>query len=115
MLGRRRVRSREVDNFDLLIWRAPEGYRARVRDPEGEGVAHADFSHPFSLEDLDRAFQVGEAQRDLKSSRPEKGDSARSIGTALFQKIFTNEILASWLMRLRKAQSAGKSLRLRLH
>ena len=107
-------RSRSAEDFDLLIWRAPEGYRARVREPESGREAHADFSRPFSAEDLEAALGSGDACRDLNGLQPKAKDLALKIGLALFEAVFVKEILVSWRTRLREAESARKDLRLRL-
>jgi CHAT domain/Sulfatase-modifying factor enzyme 1 len=107
--------SRSAEDFDLLIWKTPEGYRARVREPGSGREAHSDFVRPFSAEDLDGALGAREDCRDLRPSRPESGDLALKIGSALFEAIFVKEIFFSWHTRLSETERAGKDLRLRLH
>lgn len=114
MIGSRRAWSRKVDNFDLLIEKAGAGYRARVQNPESGEVARKEFSHPFSLEGLEDALEPREDCRDLKGTRTEDHDFNRKIGSSLFQRVFADEILDFWRMRLREAQKTGKDLRLRL-
>jgi hypothetical protein len=114
MLGRSDKRSsgsRLAENFDLLIWKTAEGYRARVRDPES-GEAYTDFSRPFPEEDLAGILRDAGACRDLKSAR-KTSVSARDLGGSLFNAIFSDELLVSWRRCLERAGRRG--LRLRLH
>jgi len=113
MLGNRKrpAGSRKAENFDLLIWKTAEGYRARVRDPES-GEAYSDFSRPFPEEDLSGALHPGGACRDLKHPR-EFSVLARDLGSSLFGAIFSGEVLVSWRRCLDRA--GRKGLRLRLH
>jgi hypothetical protein len=107
--------ARKAENFDLLIWKTEEGYRARVRDPEGGREAHADFVRPFPADDLDSLLGAGGARRDLKKRpAPETGVLAHDLGKSLFEAVFSREILALWRLRLRDAERAGRNLRLRL-
>jgi hypothetical protein len=85
-----------------------------VRDPESGREAHADFSRPFSGEALAGALDAGSVCRDLKSIEPASRSGVSEIGSSLFKAVFVDEILASWLSRLREAEKAGRALRLRL-
>ncbi len=107
-------RRKGPEDFDLLIWEAPgeKQYRARVRDAESGGEAHAEVSLPFSQEELRDALWAESVCRDLKGSGPAR-DLPHQIGLSLFQSVFVGQILISW--QLRRAKSAGKVLRLRLH
>src|SRR5690242_5669629 len=93
--GGRTAGSRQTENFDLLIWKTAEGYRARVRDPESGREASTDFVRPFSANDV-HSLRAGEAHRDLKSPPPEASASAREIGKSLFETVFSREVLALW-------------------
>src|SRR5947199_5290500 len=112
MLGRSTKRSsgsRQAENFDLLIWKAAEGYRARVRDPESGREASSDFVRPFSANDV-HGLRAGGAHRDLKSPPPEVGALAHEIGKSLFQTVFSREVLALWRLRLHEAERTRRSL-----
>src|SRR5436305_1365595 len=109
--GKRSAGSRQAENFDLLIWKTAEGYRARVRDPQG-GEAGTDFSCSFSAEDLAGILRAGGACRDLKSPR-EISVLAHGFWSSLFNTIFSGEVLVSWRRCLDRA--GRKGLRLRLH
>lgn len=107
-------RRKGTEDFDLLIWGAPgdKQYRARVRDAESGREAHAEVSLSCSREELREALWADSVCRDLKGSGPAR-DLPHQIGLSLFQSIFVDQILLSW--QLRRANSAGKDLRLRLH
>jgi hypothetical protein len=109
--GKRSAGSRPAENFDLLISKNAEGYRARVRDPES-GEACTDFPCPFSEEDLAGILRAGGACRDLKRPR-EISVLAADFGSALFNAIFSGEVLVSWRRCLDRA--GRKGLRLCLH
>src|SRR3954454_21463989 len=114
MLGRSDKRSsgsRLAENFDLLIWKTAEVYRARFRDPES-GEAYTDFSRPFPEEDLAGILRDAGACRDLKSTG-KASVSGRDLGVSLFNAIFSDEVLVSWRRCLERA--GRKGLRLRLH
>src|SRR5215203_4640822 len=105
----------EIEDFDLLIWNAPHGYQARVREREEGREAHGDFTDPFQKENPRSTIEHEEVFRDLRISKSETGDLARKIGTSLFQAVFAGEILVSWNLHLIEAKKNGKRLRLRLH
>lgn len=111
--GKRSAGSRQAENFDLLIWKTAEGYRARVRDPQS-GEASNDFSRPFPEEDLAGVLHVGGACRDLKRPR-EANILARDLGGSLFNTIFSGEVLVSWRRYLDRAGKKGVRLRLHLN
>jgi hypothetical protein len=113
-MHRRRGRS-EIEDFDLLVWKAPKGYQARVREREEGREAHGDFTDPFQKENPRSTIEHEEVFRDLRISKSETGDFARKIGTSLFQAVFAGEILVSWNLHLIAAKKNGKRLRLRLH
>jgi hypothetical protein len=107
-------RRKGAEDFDLLIWGASgeKRYRARVRDAVSGREAHAEVSLPFSQEGLRDALWAESVCRDLKGSGLAR-DLTHQIGLSLFQSVFVDQILVSW--QLRRAQSQGKDLRLRLH
>lgn len=113
----RRRRNTRVEDFDLLIWKTPEGFCARVRNPEGGGEAQWDFGHPFSGEPKiqEALLETAGGCRDLKPSRPPSQDATRDLGTRLFQTVFGGNVLVFWKQRLLQAQKAKRGLRLRLH
>ncbi|HEX3554312.1 MAG TPA: SUMF1/EgtB/PvdO family nonheme iron enzyme [Thermoanaerobaculia bacterium] len=107
--------SSDYEDFDLLILRTPEGYRARVQGPWG-GVAQADFEAPFGEAELEeRLSSMAAARREL-GFEPQEGyrDPAREIGTRLFQAVFRGDVEVFWRRRLDEARAAGRGLRLRL-
>ena len=113
----KRRRSSSVEDFDLLIWRTPEGFRAWVQNPDdGGGVALWDFAPPFPDSEIQEALlETAGGCRDLKPSRVPPRDVTRELGTRLFQTVFGGSVLAFWNQRLLAARKAGRDLRLRLH
>jgi formylglycine-generating enzyme required for sulfatase activity len=111
MSARRRCTGYE--DFDLLIWRVPEGYRARVQDPEG-GESHAGFPPPFAEGELRTMLSsITGARRDLAPASGKSRD-LQEIGSRLFQSVFRGDIEVSWRSRLKDAEAAERGLRLRL-
>lgn len=122
---------REVESFDLRIWRGPgDEYVANVREAGGR-VAEARFSNPFEetalREELAGAVrQDREAKRDLSGvlkrdperdfnpASPKARTLAEKLGRRLFQAVFTGEVLWAWLRRLDGVGKEGEELRLRL-
>ena len=104
-MSARRRRDTDYEDFDLLIWRVSEGYRARVRDPGG-GEAHADFPSPFAEGELWAMPSLTWARRDLAPASGTRKDPLEEIGTILFQSVFRGDIEVSWRRRLKDAEAA---------
>jgi hypothetical protein len=113
----KRRRNAGVEDFDLRIEKTPKGFRSWVSDPESGGEAQWDFGHPFSGEPeiQDALLETAGGCRDLKPSRPPSQDTARDLGTRLFQTVFGGNVLAFWKQRLFRIQKTKGRLRLRLH
>ncbi|HEX6900964.1 MAG TPA: CHAT domain-containing protein [Thermoanaerobaculia bacterium] len=106
---------REVENFDLRIWKGPEDrYVANVHD-RGGSVAEVRFSSPFTEAEIRESLAAAIGQiRDMKPAPPEVRNLAKEFGLRLFEKVFTGEIQWAWMKRLDGAQKEGEELRLRL-
>ncbi|OIO88093.1 MAG: hypothetical protein AUK03_16890 [Anaerolineae bacterium CG2_30_64_16] len=103
-------------DFDLLVERAAEGYRARVVDSPA-GQASATFSLPFSDLELENLLlRIGRPRRGLRRVDSPEVQAARSFGERLFTAVFHDEVRASLRSSLDEAgrQDAGLRLRLRL-
>jgi hypothetical protein len=98
-------------NFDLLIERRAEGYRAKVNSPEGE--AANDFRMPFGDEELalflDRVSQPGGGMRALDSAEL---DAIKDFGGRLFTAVFDKPVYTCFSNSL--ATSSRLRVRLRL-
>ncbi len=103
-------------DFDLLIERAGEGYRARVLTcPAGQ--ATADFKLPFSDLELENLLlRIGRPRRGLRRIDSPEIQAARAFGERLFAAVFHDEVRACLRSSLDEAsrQDAGLRLRLRL-
>lgn len=106
-----------VENFDLLISKIPEGFRAWVQNPEDGGVASWDFDSPFlrDPEIQEALLETVGGCRDLNPSRPQSQDATRDLGTRLFRTVFGGAVLAFWKQRLLGLEKGKGGLRLRLH
>ena len=105
-------------DFDLLIERTGDRYRARVLSSPG-GEARADFTLPFSREQLQifvlKAINLGTKRRVRRIESPDMQE-IKAFGRELFDAIFENEI-GDCLRRSRteaERDRAGLRIRLRL-
>ena len=94
-------------NFDLLIERAGEKYRARVINSPGGQATH-EFVRPVSPQELDTLFE--------QLSR-NNAQAAREFGTKLYNAVFADGIRIAYLSSAGIAtnQNAGLRVRLRLN
>ncbi|HSG40314.1 MAG TPA: CHAT domain-containing protein [Thermoanaerobaculia bacterium] len=106
---------REIENFDLRIWKGPrDEYVANVRDPSGR-VAESRFSSPFTEAEIREALAAAVGQsRDMKPAPPKARNLAKEFGRRLFERVFTGEIQWAWRRHLDGAVKDGEELRLRL-
>jgi hypothetical protein len=99
-------------DFDLLIERSLDRYRARVLEsPAGE--ASIEFSVPFSQTEIDDFFtQIGQT-RSFETQQIRK---IHGFGQALFEAVFAGQVRDRLRASLGEAnlQSAGLRIRLRL-
>ena len=97
-------------DFDLLIERAGEAYKARVVDsPAGEAVARLDL--PFSESDVEQFFvQIGHS-RLIESPQTQK---MREFGQLLFEATFSGDVRDRLLESLNEVTRKGEGLRIRL-
>jgi Tol biopolymer transport system component len=105
-------------DFDLLIERTGDRYRARVLSSPG-GEARADFTLPFTREQLQifvlKAINLGTKRRVRRIESPDMQE-IKAFGRELFDAIFENEL--GDCLRLSRDQAernrAGLRIRLRL-
>ena len=102
-------------NFDVIVSRESERYRARVLDsPSGSGSV--EFTAPFLSVELEnmslRVSRFGQATG--RRTRVPQVDSARDIGGRLFDAVFAGAVRDCYRASLAEATSKGQGLRLRL-
>lgn len=103
-------------DFDLLIERAGDRYRARVlRSPGGE--ASRSFELPFSREQLQifvlKAISLGGRRKVRRIESPEMTE-IKTFGGQLFDAIFDEDVHDCLRLSLHDAQRDGAGLRIRL-
>jgi hypothetical protein len=101
-------------NFDVIVSRESERYRARVVDsPSGSGSV--EFSPPFlSVELENMSLRVSRFGQTGRRTRIPQVDSARDIGGRLFDAVFAGAVRDCYRASLAEATSKGQGLRLRL-
>lgn len=102
-------------NFDVIVSRESEKYRARVLDsPSGSGSV--EFTAPFlSVELENMSLRVSRFGAPTgRRTRVPQVDSARDIGGRLFDAVFAGAVRDCYRASLAEATSKGHGLRLRL-
>jgi hypothetical protein len=103
-------------DFDLLIERSGEKYKARVLNcPAGQ--ATIEFSPPFSELELDNfLLKIGRPRRSGRSVGSPEVETTKAFGERLFKAIFDGAVYGCFHSSLDevKRQQAGLRLRLRL-
>jgi formylglycine-generating enzyme required for sulfatase activity len=103
-------------NFDLLIERAGEKYRARVIDSP-VGTALTEFDLPLSDLQLENyILRMGQSRRGLRQPF-DSGElqAIKQCGESLFDAVFSGDIHTCFVMSRELAREQGKGLRIRLH
>jgi len=97
-------------DFDLLIERTGDAYKARVVDsPAGEAVARLEL--PFSESDVEQFFvQIGHS-RLIESPQTQK---MREFGQLLFEATFSGDVRDRLRESLNEVTRKGEGLRIRL-
>jgi hypothetical protein len=100
-------------NFDLLITRSGEEYRAFVVDAPG-GDADTSFALPFTANELDFLGNLAGVRRSGKGSRSESVPDLKELGGLLYGAVFQGKVAAVLATSLEKAEQDNVGLRLRL-
>jgi hypothetical protein len=101
-------------NFDLLIERAGEGYRARVLESPA-GQATVAFRLPFPREELKGvARQANRHLEGIQNTALPNLDSAKAFGGRLFEAVFEDTVRGCLHSSMNQVNSEGTGLRLRL-
>jgi hypothetical protein len=102
-------------NFDLLVTRAGDQYRAFVTDAPG-GDADAVFGLPFAPDAIGRLAEATGVRRHM---RPPQGPAAeppdlRELGGRLYDAVFRDQVRSVLVASQKEAEAAGQHLRIRL-
>ena len=101
-------------DFELLIIRAGEAYRAEVVASPG-GQASVEFSLPFSGERLENLLlRLGRPRVGVLGAGSSGMEAARTLGGGLFGAAFGGDILACLRASREEARRQGAGLRIRL-
>ncbi len=105
-------------NFDLLIEREGERYRARVVDSPA-GQATVDFASPFSELELENfVLRVGRSRRsrrrEIGMSGPTELETVKVFGSRLFAAVFDDEVQGCLRSSFEEAERQDAGLRIRL-
>jgi len=101
-------------NFDLIIERAGEKYRARVFDSPA-GQASAEFDIPFSELELENfVLRMGRPRAGVRRVDSSEMEAVKQCGERLFRAVFTDDVYASFLRSRDTALEDEKGLRVRL-
>ena len=108
------MQRREYDEFDLLLGRTEEGYRARVTDSPVGPTKEVSFSLPGTAESLKVLVLTLRAVRGVRALESDTAPEAKRYGGQLFDAVFHDEVRNALRGSLHVAGSAGRGLRLRL-
>jgi hypothetical protein len=114
----------EVDNgdmqyldFDLLIERAGDKYKARVLNSPA-GQAFTEFSLPFSEEGLENfVLKIGRPRRTSRRADSPEMDVVKNFGGKLFEAVFKDDVHTCFrgsLDECSRQDAVGLRVRLRL-
>ncbi|MFD1541590.1 CHAT domain-containing protein [Nonomuraea guangzhouensis] len=101
-------------NFDILIERYGDSYRARVLDsPSGQGAAHI-FRLPFTDEQLEILLLRIGRRRGMRGAPPSSNVAAIEFGGSLYSAVFQEQVRAHLLMSLQSTEEEQSGLRIRI-
>ena len=102
-------------DFDLVVERSADGYRAEVRESPG-GTASSTFHQPFSDLELENfRLRVGQTRKGLRRLESPESEAIKAFGGKLFTTVFGPETLACLRRGVQETQRLGVGLRLRLN
>ncbi len=104
----------EYIDFDLLLENFGDKYKARVLNPPS-GQAICEFEMPFSELQIENFYlKIGRPRRGMRKIDTVEMTAAKAIGTQLFNKVFRDEVYASFRSSLIQVRSLNQGLRIRL-
>jgi hypothetical protein len=101
-------------DFDLLLERAPKGFRAQVLSSPA-GQASTDFQLPFSDVELENCLlKLGRTTRLVRRIESSEMTTAKHFGAALFKAVFAGDVRACLRSALDEARRENTGVRIRL-
>ena len=101
-------------DFDLLLERAPKGFRAQVLSSSA-GQATVDFQLPFSDVELENfLLKLGRTTRLVRRIESTEMTTAKSFGAALFNAVFAGDVRACLRSAVDEARRENTRVRLRI-
>ncbi len=101
-------------DFDLLLERAPKGFRAQVLSSSA-GQASVEFELPFSDVELENfLLKLGRTTRLVRRIESTEMTTAKSFGGALFNAVFAGDVRACLRSAVDEARRENTRVRLRL-
>ena len=102
------------EDFDLLLERAPKGFRAQVLNSSA-GQASVDFQLPFSDVELENfLLKLGRTTRVVRRIESTEMTTAKSFGAALFDAVFAGDVRACLRSAVDEARRENTRVRLRI-
>jgi hypothetical protein len=100
-------------DFDLLLERAPKGFRAQVLSSSA-GQATVEFQLPFSDVELENfLLKLGRTTRAVRRIESTEMTTAKSFGAALFNAVFAGDVRACLRSAVDEARRENTRVRLR--
>ena len=104
----------EYRDFDLLIERSGQGYRAQVLESPA-GQATAEFALPFSDLELENVLlRLGRPVRAVRRLDSTEMATAKTFGSALFNAVFSADVRACLRSSVDEAKRENAGIRVRL-
>ena len=102
------------ENFDLLLSRGPDGYRAKViGSPAGE--ASEDFSLVIGQTELENlVLRMTRTRRTNRGIEAHDANKAEALGRTLYDAVFRGEVRDCFGSSIRKVRDINCGLRIRL-
>jgi hypothetical protein len=101
-------------DFDLLLERAPKGFRAQVLSSSA-GQATVDFQLPFTEVELENfLLKLGRTTRVVRRIESTEMTTAKSFGAALFNAVFAGDVRACLRSAVDEARRENTRVRLRI-
>ena len=102
-------------DFDLLVERQPDGFRARVLAAPA-GTAEVAFRLPFADVEVENLLlRVGRARRIVRRAESSELQAAKTFGAALFHAVFSGAVEDCFRRSCDETKRSDMGLRLRLH
>ncbi|MDQ3929310.1 MAG: hypothetical protein M3328_09200, partial [Chloroflexota bacterium] len=100
-------------NFDVVIQKSGDGYKAHVQSPAGEATSY--FTNPFTQIEVEH-FMLSAAPGKRSTRRIDAPEvaAAKKFGERLYNSVFTGDVSAVLRSSLDEAWNRNSKLRLRL-